>query len=49
VRGLRPSGAQTVTEAATHRLDETPDDADAALAELWAAYVADRTPELRTG
>jgi RNA polymerase sigma factor FliA len=46
-RGLRPSGAQTVTEAATHRLDETPDDADAALAELWAAYVADRTPELR--
>ncbi len=47
VRGLRPSGAQTVTEAAIHRLDETRDDADTALAELWAAYVADRTPELR--
>ena len=34
-------------EAAIHRLDETPDDADAALAELWAAYVADRAAELR--
>ena len=36
-----------MTEAATHRLDGTPDDADAALPELWAAYVSDRAPELR--
>ena len=46
-RGLRQSGAQTVTKAAIDRLDETPDDADAALAELWAGYVSDRAPELR--
>ncbi len=36
-----------MTEAATDRRDETPDDADAVLADLWASYVADRAPELR--
>jgi RNA polymerase sigma factor for flagellar operon FliA len=45
--GLRQSGAQTVTEAAIYRLHGTQDDADAALAHLWAAYVSDRAPELR--
>jgi RNA polymerase sigma factor FliA len=42
-----PSGAQTVPEATIHRLDGAHDDADAALAELWASYVADRAPALR--
>ena len=32
---------------ATIELDEHSEDADAALAELWAQYVADRAPELR--
>ena len=34
-------------EATINRLDEHSEDADAALAELWARYVADRDPGLR--
>jgi RNA polymerase sigma factor FliA len=36
-----------VPEATPDRLDEHSDDADAALADLWARYVADRSPQLR--
>jgi RNA polymerase sigma factor for flagellar operon FliA len=45
---------RSVPEATIHRLDdydafddETGEDADAALADLWARYVEDRAPELR--
>jgi RNA polymerase sigma factor FliA len=45
---------RSVPEATIHRLDdydafddETGEDADAALADLWARYVDDRAPELR--
>jgi RNA polymerase sigma factor for flagellar operon FliA len=45
---------RSVPEATIHRLDdpdafddETGEDADAALADLWARYVEDRDPELR--
>jgi RNA polymerase sigma factor for flagellar operon FliA len=37
----------TVPEATTHRISTSDEDADAALAELWAQYVADRAPALR--
>jgi RNA polymerase sigma factor for flagellar operon FliA len=36
-----------VSEATIHLLDEPEEDPDAALAELWERYVADRDPQLR--
>ncbi len=36
-----------MSEATIHVLDEPDEDPDAALAELWARYVAEREPELR--
>ncbi len=34
-------------EATIHHIDEREDDTDAAIAQLWARYVDDRSPELR--
>lgn len=42
----REQGSRTVPEA-TIELDEHSEDADAALADLWERYVADRAPQLR--
>src|SRR5688500_15394695 len=36
-----------VPEATIHHIDEREDDTDAAIAQLWARYVDDRSPELR--
>src|SRR4051812_33533120 len=41
------SRSRTVPEATINRLDEHSEDADAALADLWQRYVADRSAELR--
>ncbi|MGY1812170.1 RNA polymerase sigma factor WhiG [Blastococcus sp. SYSU D00820] len=40
-------GAPTVPEATIHRLDESSEDTDAAIAALWAQYVTDRDSALR--
>ena len=46
-RTTQRAGVQTVPEATIHRIGESDEDADAALAELWAQYVSDRAPALR--
>ena len=47
-RTTQRAGVQTVPEATTHRIGGgSEDDADAALADLWAQYVAERSPALR--
>jgi RNA polymerase sigma factor for flagellar operon FliA len=42
-----PIEEQDVTEAIIHLVDEPEEDPDAALAELWERYAADRDPALR--
>ncbi len=41
------TGSADVPEATIHRIGGSDEDADAALADLWAQYVADRSPALR--